>query len=350
MSAIANSGNAQLALPGLATRDASEWVWEEGDEMDVPVFVHETVMRGEVTSALAEVTGTYVDCTVGGGGHTEALLESSPDARVIAFDRDDIALAAAKGRLERFGDRVTFVKTAFGDIAGALASIGVASVDGLCADLGVSSPQLDDASRGMSFRREGPIDMRMDASSGETALDLIGRLSDDELADIIFHYGDEKRSRRIARSVKKALADNQLGTTLDLRRAIVRAVGPVRVGGVDPATRTFQALRIAVNGELDQLESLLASLASVVRVGGVAAIISFHSLEDRLVKRAFQDRILWEPVTKKPQVANEEEGSSNPRARSAKLRVARRIVGEDTDASGIYQRRPSSIPPRSKRR
>lgn len=350
MSATANSGNAQLALPGLATRDASEWVWEEGDEMDVPVFVHETVMRGEVASALAEVTGTYVDCTVGGGGHTEALLESSPDARVIAFDRDDIALAAAKHRLERFGDRVTFVKTAFGDIADALASIGVASVDGLCADLGVSSPQLDDASRGMSFRREGPIDMRMDASSGETALDLIGRLSDDELADIIFHYGDEKRSRRIARSVKKALADNQLGTTLDLRRAIVRAVGPVRVGGVDPATRTFQALRIAVNGELDQLEALLDSLANVVRVGGVAAIISFHSLEDRLVKRAFQDRTLWEPVTKKPQVATEDEGSSNPRARSAKLRIARRIVGEDTDTSGIYQRRPSSIPPRSKRR
>ena len=349
------SGQAQLALPGLATRDASEWVWEEADEMDVPVFVHETVMRGEVTSALAEIpAGIFLDCTVGGGGHTEALLEISETTRVIAFDRDDIALAASRARLARFGDRVTFVKTAFADIADALKSIGIGEVDGLCADLGVSSPQLDDASRGMSFRREGPIDMRMDAAGGETALELIERVSDDELADIIFHYGDEKRSRRIARSVKKALADNQLGTTLDLRRAIVRAVGPVRVGGVDPATRTFQALRIAVNGELDQLETLLEQLPRVVRVGGIAAIISFHSLEDRLVKRAFHERETWEPITKKPQVATEEEGSTNPRARSAKLRVARRLAGEaapeDTDSSGIYQRRQSSVPPRGKRK
>lgn len=345
------SGQAQLALPGLATREASEWVWEEGEEMDVPAFVHETVMRGEVAEALAAFpSGTFLDCTVGGGGHTEALLEIGNETRVIAFDRDDVALAAARSRLARFGDRVTFVKTPFGEIATALAGTGVAQVDGLCADLGVSSPQLDDASRGMSFRREGPIDMRMDTSSGETALELIDRLSDDELADVIFHYGEEKRSRRIARSVKKALADNQLGTTLDLRRAIVRAVGPVRVGGVDPATRTFQALRIAVNGELDQLESLLAALPGVVKVGGVAAIISFHSLEDRLVKRAFQDRAQWEPIHKKPLVATEEEGGTNPRARSAKLRVARRIAGEDVDSSGVYQRRPSSIPPRGKKK
>lgn len=352
------SGQAQLALPGLATRDAAEWVWEEGDEMDVPVFVHETVMRGEVTAALSELCAVdqpriFLDCTVGGGGHSEALLEMSEGTRVIAFDRDDIALAASRARLARFGERVTFVKTAFGDIAEALKSIGIGEVDGLCADLGVSSPQLDDASRGMSFRREGPIDMRMDASSGETALELIERVSDDELADIIFHYGDEKRSRRIARSVKKALGDNQLGTTLDLRRAIVRAVGPVRVGGVDPATRTFQALRIAVNGELEQLEALLDQLPRVVRAGGIAAIISFHSLEDRLVKRTFHDRTTWEPLTKKPQVATEEEGGTNPRARSAKLRVARRSTGEpveDIDASGIYQRRQSSVPPRAKRR
>jgi 16S rRNA (cytosine1402-N4)-methyltransferase len=219
---------------------------------------------------------------------------------------------------------VTLVKTPFGEIAGALASLVPDGVLGVCADLGVSSPQLDEPSRGMSFRREGPIDMRMDRSEGETALELIDRLSDDELADIIFDYGDEKRSRRIARSVKRALADGQLETTLDLRRAIVRAVGPVRVGGVDPATRTFQALRIAVNGELDQLESLLEALPRVVVVSGVAAILSFHSLEDRLVKRAFQDRMLWQPLTKKPLVATEEEATANPRARSAKLRAARR--------------------------
>jgi 16S rRNA (cytosine1402-N4)-methyltransferase len=328
---------AQLALPGLPADGAAEWVWSEdsGEEIDVPAFVHETVMRAEVVAALAgseaernadDHTGLlFVDATVGGGGHSEGLLDASPGSRLIAFDRDDVALAAARERLERFGDRVTFVKTPFGQISSALSQLGVTRVDGICADLGVSSPQLDDPSRGMSFRREGPIDMRMDPAQGETALELIDRLSDDELADVIFHYGDERRSRRIARSVKRALADGELATTLDLRRAIVRAVGPVRVGGVDPATRTFQALRIAVNGELEQLEELLAALPAVIGVGGRVAILSFHSLEDRLVKRAFHDRSTWEPLTKKPVVASEEEGAANARARSAKLRTARRI-------------------------
>lgn len=322
------SGQAQLALPGLAAESSAEWVWSEetGEETDVPAFVHETVMRAPVVNALAPSAGVYVDATVGGGGHTEGILEAHPEARVIALDRDEIALAAAKERLARFGDRVTFVKTPFGEVVAALASAGLTQVDGLCADLGVSSPQLDEAARGMSFRREGPIDMRMDRSSGETALELVERLSDDELADIIFHYGEEKRSRRIARSVKRALAEGQLATTLDLRRAIVRAVGPVRVGGVDPATRTFQALRIAVNGELEQLEALLAALPDIIRGDGRVAILSFHSLEDRLVKRAFHDREIWAPLTKKPVVASEEEGAANPRARSAKLRAARRIA------------------------
>src|SRR5439155_13382505 len=144
--------------------------------------------------------------------------EASPEARVIALDRDDVALAAAKCRLARFGDRVTLVKTPFGRVAEALDELGIETVAGICADLGVSSPQLDDASRGMSFRREGPIDMRMDASDGETALELIARLRDDDLANILYEYGEEKRSRRIARSVKRAYADNQLQTTLDLRR------------------------------------------------------------------------------------------------------------------------------------
>lgn len=356
--------NAQLALPGIpvpkpedsivsddrqsglanaTTADAdttnnAEWVWSEvmGDEIDSPAFVHETVMKSEVVAALApnpmREPGTlvFVDATVGGGGHTEGILEAYPDSKVIALDRDDRALEAARHRLSpRFGDRVTFVKTPFADVVTALATIGVRDVDGLCADLGVSSPQLDDAARGMSFRREGPIDMRMDPTTGETALELIDRLTDDELADVIFQYGEEKRSRRIARSVKRALAEGELTTTLDLRRAIVRAVGPVRVGGVDPATRTFQALRIAVNAELEQLEDLLSILPKIVRVGGKVAILSFHSLEDRLVKRAFHDRELWAPLTKKPQMAGEEEGAANPRARSAKLRAATRINGRD---------------------
>jgi len=163
----------------------------------------------------------------------------------------------------------------------------------------------------------------MDPESGETALELIDRLSDEELADVIFRYGEERRSRRIARSIHRALQAGELATTLDLRRAIVRAVGPARVGGTDPATRTFQALRIAVNRELDELDAFLAALPEILEEGGVAAIISFHSLEDRAVKRAFADKERWEPLFKKPRCASEEESTDNPRARSAKLRAAR---------------------------
>ena len=317
--------DSQLALPGLDSEP--EWTWSESEEeTKVDRFEHTTVMRDETVRALAvRDGGTYVDATLGGGGHTEAILESCETARVIGVDRDTVALAAAKARLARFGDRVTFVHDGFANLKDALATLGVDKVDGLCADLGVSSPQLDDAARGMSFRREGPIDMRMDPSSGETALELIARLSDDDLADILYRYGEERRSRRIARSVKRALADNQLFTTLDLRRAIVRAVGPVRVGGVDPATRTFQALRIAVNEELEELEALLAAIPRIIAPDGVAAIMSFHSLEDRLVKRAFHDRESWAPLTKKPRMASEDENAQNPRARSAKLRSARRL-------------------------
>jgi 16S rRNA (cytosine1402-N4)-methyltransferase len=321
--------NLQLALPGLLTGEpAVEWVWHEDapDMNDVKRFEHTTVMRDEVVRALSPRPGrTYVDATLGGGGHTVALLEAEPKARILGLDRDPVAIAAAEERLAPVADRVLFVRSEFSRIREQLDALSIDRVDGVVADLGVSSPQLDDADRGMSFRREGPIDMRMDPGSGETALELIDRLSDDELADVIYQYGEERRSRRIARSIKKALADGELRTTLDLRRATVRAVGPARVGGVDPATRTFQALRIAVNRELEELESLLASLADVVTEGGVAAIISFHSLEDRLVKRAFHAEG-WAPLTKKPMVATDDESAQNPRARSAKLRAARRVV------------------------
>jgi 16S rRNA (cytosine1402-N4)-methyltransferase len=322
--------NAQLALPGLAEDfavDRVEWVWSE-DEGEVNVvehFVHATVMRDEVVQALApHAGGIYVDATLGGGGHSEAILEANEGARVIAFDRDEVAIAAARARLERFEDRIEIVHANFGKIREELSRIGISRVSGICADLGVSSPQLDDPDRGMSFRREGPIDMRMDASSGETARDLIARLSDDELADVIYKYGDERRSRRIARSIRRALEHNELDTTLDLRRAVVRAVGPVRVGGVDPATRTFQALRIAVNGEIDELGALLESMHDLLEPGGAAAILTFHSLEDRPVKQAFQNRTLWVPVWKKFIMPSEDELAQNPRARSAKLRASRR--------------------------
>lgn len=327
----------QLPLPGLVADDALEWVWAEDAEGETDVsFAHTTVMKHEVVLALAPVDGgVYVDATLGGGGHTEAILETAPGAKVIAFDRDVVAADAARERLLPFGDRVVVVRSNFGAMREKLAELGIERVSGVCADLGVSSPQLDEADRGMSFRREGPIDMRMDRTSGETALELIDRLDDDELADIIFRYGDERRSRRIARSIKRSLSEGELATTLDLRRAIVRAVGPVRVGGVDPATRTFQALRIAVNSELEELESLLLALGSVLEPGGVAAILSFHSLEDRLVKQAFHDRQAWEPLWKKPRSASEEEQAINLRSRSAKLRAARlreAADGGDEDA------------------
>jgi 16S rRNA (cytosine1402-N4)-methyltransferase len=337
--------SAQLALPGLLPdTSVDEWVWSDDafEESQVNRFVHVTVMRDEVVRALAPHDGgVYVDATLGGGGHSEAILEAAPGSRIVAFDRDPVAIDAARERLAVFDrplsgkrpDRtVTIVRACFGSIRAELEKLGIRAVDGVVADLGVSSPQLEDAARGMSFRRAGPIDMRMDPDAGETALELIARLSDDELADVLFHYGEERRSRRIARSIRKAHADGELETTLDLRRAIVRAVGPARVGGVDPATRTFQALRIAVNRELDELESLLGALPDIVAPGGVAAIISFHSLEDRLIKRTFQGDA-WERLSKKPLTASEEEQTLNPRARSAKLRAAKRLSMDGDGAS-----------------
>jgi|HubBroStandDraft_1064217.scaffolds.fasta_scaffold02131_10 16S rRNA (cytosine1402-N4)-methyltransferase len=322
--------SAQLALPGLLADGSVEWVWrddfDEGPE--VKRFEHATVMKGEVVRAIEpRAGGVYVDATLGAGGHTVALLEAEPKARIVALDRDPTAVAAAAEWLVPVADRVVLVRSVFSRLRAQLDALGIDRVDGVVADLGVSSPQLEDAERGMSFRREGPIDMRMDPEGDQTALEMVGALSDDELANVIYEYGDERRSRRIARSIKKALSAGELRTTLDLRRAIVRAVGPARVGGIDPATRTFQALRIAVNRELEELAHLLSELPSVLAPGGVAAILSFHSLEDRLVKRAFLTPG-WMPMTKKPSCPSDEEYAQNPRARSAKLRAARRVVEE----------------------
>lgn len=290
---------------------------------------HVTVLRREVVEALGPCEGgVYVDATLGAGGHAEAILEAAAGARVIGVDRDERALEIARARLARFEGRATLVAGPFSAIEQHLEGLGVAHVDGVVADLGVSSMQLEDASRGMSFRAEGPLDMRMDSSRGETAKELIEALDADELADVIFQLGEERRSRRIARCIKQASESGELHTTLDLRRAVVRAVGPSRVGGVDPATRTFQALRIAVNAELEELSTLIAAAARVLAPGGVLAVISFHSLEDRIVKRALRDKGAWQALTKKPITPGEEEIEENPRARSAKLRAARRVDPE----------------------
>ena len=293
-------------------------------------FDHVTVLKEPVISFLTpRGESTYVDVTLGGGGHTEAILEANDGARVIGLDRDETAISAAKQRLSRFGDRVTIVKARFGDAGAVLPPLlAEGKCDGLVADLGVSSPQLDDASRGMSFRREAsdaPIDMRMDRSSGETAKEKIDGWSEEELANVIFELGEERRSRRIAKSIKRAADEGKLETTGDLRHAIWSAVGGRGERGIDPATRTFQALRIAVNDEMGELDRLLEAMPELVREGGVACVISFHSLEDRRVKHAFA-KDGWERLCKKPVVADEREIEANPRSRSAKLRAARRIT------------------------
>lgn len=299
---------------------------------------HISVMRDQALSFLGvKEGGIYVDATLGAGGHAEAILEASSTARLIGIDRDEYALSLARQRLERFGDRLTLVHGKFSELEHHLDALGIGLVDGIIADVGLSSMQLDDAARGMSFRFEGPLDMRMDRQAERTALDWIDELSDDELANVLYRFGEERRSRRVARCIKQARQANELHTTLDLRRAVVRAVGPARIGGVDPATRTFQALRILVNAELDELSALLRAGAARLAPKGVMVVISFHSLEDRLVKQAFRDlraQGILLPLTKKPLVASDEEVAENARARSAKLRAAMR-VSEDADGSGL---------------
>lgn len=295
----------------------------------MPAFVHESVLLTETLDALAPRSGgLYCDATLGGGGHSEAILErSAPDGRLIGVDRDPAALAAAKERLAPHGDRVTFVHGSFGQLPALLAEIGVARLDGLLADVGVSSPQLDDPSRGFSFRESGPLDMRMDPTRGRTAKELIDEQDAESLANLIYQLGEERRSRPIARSILKLRDAGELETTDDLRRAVIRVTGPKR-SRIDPATRTFQALRIAVNDELGELEALVAFAADLLNDDGVVALISFHSLEDRIVKWAFRKDEALKPLTKKPVQATDEEKERNPRARTAKLRAARRLPRE----------------------
>jgi 16S rRNA (cytosine1402-N4)-methyltransferase len=301
---------------------------------------HRAVMIEEVLRFLApQPGGTYCDATLGAGGHTEQiLLRSAPSGCVYGIDRDRTALELARGRLTRFGDRFVPVHGRFGDAAALLASLGVRSVDGILADLGVSSMQLDRPERGFSFQSCGPIDMRMDPSTGDTALDLIGRTSEDSLAAILREYGEERHARRIARALKSAYAAGQLVDTHALADAVARAA-PQREPHRHPATRTFQALRIAVNDELRQLHELLSTAPQLLAPGGKLVIISFHSLEDRLVKQHFQHAAVVQKrspagaadagppylaLCRKPIEPSAQEVRDNPRARSARLRAAQR--------------------------
>lgn len=288
--------------------------------------VHESVMLGQSIEAIAPRSGgVYADATAGGGGHSEALLLSSaPDGRVIAVDTDPDAVEITRKRLAAFGERAFVVQGRYADLGAIIAAAGAGLLDGLIADLGLSSIQLDDPERGFAFSHSGPLDMRLDRSRGETAAELIARLKESALADILYSFGQERRSRAIARSIKIKQQRDGLSSTDDLRRSVVRVLGPRRRGGVDPATRTFQAIRIAVNDELGQLQSLVDSLPDLLRDRGTAVIISFHSLEDRIVKQAFAADVRLQALNRRPLLASEAERARNPRARSAKLRAARR--------------------------
>jgi 16S rRNA (cytosine1402-N4)-methyltransferase len=284
-------------------------------------FAHESVLLSETLGFLKPQSGkVYADATLGAGGHTAAILEASaPDGRVVAVDRDLRAVENARERLAHYGDRVQVMHGEFRHLPELLRAAGHALVDGLVADLGVSSPQLDVAERGFAFSADGPLDMRMDQTQDETALSLIQRLSERELADLLYEYGDERRSRAIARSIRASLMAAELATTGDLRRAVIKAIGRAPNSKIDPATRTFQALRIAVNDEVGQLEALVASLAEVLSDGAVAVMISFHSHE-----HALRGDPELQVLTKRPIIPSEAESEHNRRARSAKLRAAAR--------------------------
>lgn len=303
---------------------------------------HEPVMLSEVVDALAvRPGGRYVDATVGLGGHARAIIEAAqPGGRLLGIDRDPQALAIATERLAPFGDAIVLARGEFAEVARICAERGFAPVDGILIDAGVSSFQLDTPGRGFSFRRDEPLDMRMDPDGPVTAADLVNTSDEADLAAIIFEYGEERRSRRIAREI---VARRPLRTTSDLARAVEAAVGRRGQDRIHPATLTFQALRIAVNNELDQLESALEAAHTLLTPGGRLVVISFHSLEDRMVKQFIREhtrdcicpprqpictcdhRATLHDVAKGGRTASDDEVARNPRARSARLRAAERL-------------------------
>lgn len=289
---------------------------------------HVPVLRDEVLDWLQPRDGgLYVDGTLGLGGHTQAVLErSAPSGRVIGFEWDAEALARAQERLVPYRERLRIVHASYADLAGELEKLNVGPVDGLLVDLGVSSLQLDDRDRGFSFRADAPLDMRMDRRRPVTAAGLVARLSEEQLADLFYHYGEERQARRIARFLVEAREAEPVTTTGRLAEIVAAAVPrkfhPPRI---HVATRVFQALRIAVNTELDNLARLLVTAPAVLATGARIAIIAFHSLEDRMVKQAFAGNPAYRVLTRRPIEPQPAETQDNPRARSAKLRVAERV-------------------------
>ena len=298
-------------------------------------FQHTPVLLSEVVTGLAPRSGGhYIDGTLGGGGHAAAILEASaPGGRLLGIDTDPAALAAAAKRLASFGERVTLAHGNFRELARLARANGFEPADGMLLDLGVSSHQLDTPERGFSFLTDAPLDMRMDPTSGETAADLVDELSEGELADLIYRYGEERGSRRIARAIVAERRTSRIATTGALAEIVARALGG-RHGKIHPATRTFQALRIAVNHELESLEAALPQAVEVLAPGGRLAVIAFHSLEDRIVKQFFRAEsgyggatgpIRLRIITKKPIEAGAAEARTTPRARIAKLLIAEKL-------------------------
>lgn len=274
--------------------------------------------------------GCYVDCTLGLGGHTMALLEAGA-GHVIGIDRDQDAIAVARERLGAFGDRVTFVHADYRELPRVVRQAGRAEVDGVLADLGVSSMQLDAPERGFSFRQDGPLDMRMNRAAGPSLAELLATVDETALANVIYEFGEERKSRRVARAIVAARDSGALTGTLALASVVRRAAGGGTWQRLDPATRTFQALRIWTNGELDGIEAFLEAAVALVAPGGRVVVIAFHSLEDRVVKHTFRRLGADESgtvrvVTRRPVVPTDAEAARNPRARSARLRAVERVA------------------------
>ncbi len=290
-------------------------------ESEAQTFLHVPVLSRELIQGLAvRPSGHYLDATVGGGGHTQLILEAAPDVQVTAVDRDEEAIAAAKILLAPYGD-VQFVLSNFASY-----EPDNLAFDGIIADLGVSSYHLDAAQRGFSFRHSAPLDMRMDKRQSLTAAEAINSWDEKQLADIFFKYGEERLSRRIARRI---VEQRPFHTTTQLAEAIAACVPrQYRYGRIHPATRVFQALRIVVNEELTSLETFLLRAPNWLKPGGRIGIISFHSLEDRLVKHGLRNSPLLQVLTKKPITPQADELEQNPRSRSAKLRIAERLKAE----------------------
>ena len=282
---------------------------------------HTPVLLTEVLQFLdPQSGGNFIDATLGAGGHTRAILDrTAPEGRVLALDQDESAIELARASLQSYGSRLETAKSNFRNVAAIAEERGFAGADGVLADIGLSSMMLDDAARGFSFLREGPLDMRMDREQKLTAAGVVNTYREKEIADILFNFGEERRSRPIARAIVHA---RPLHTTFDLADAVQSVTGGPRYGKIHPATRTFQALRIYVNDELAALESFIDSSMALLRPAGRLVILTFHSLEDRIVKNKFRNSVTaGKALTKKVVTASDEELRRNPRARSAKLRA-----------------------------